>query len=150
MLNMKGELDTGSEPVELGKALTVREGSDVTVVATQLMRARAEAAAAALAEEGVEVELIDPRTVLPIDFEAIFTSLEKTNRILVVQESPAAGSWGATVVAELSRQRFESLDAAPAMLSGDDTPVPYAGALEQAWLIDEERIAAAVRDLLQA
>jgi pyruvate/2-oxoglutarate/acetoin dehydrogenase E1 component len=150
MLNMKGEVDEDAEPVVIGKAFTVREGGDVTVVATQLMRARAEVAAASLADEGIGVELIDPRTVLPIDFETILDSVDKTNRLLVVQESPPSGSWGATVVAEVMQRRFESLDAAPSLVSGDDTPVPYAGSLEQAWLPDEDRIAGAIRELVQA
>ncbi len=150
MLNLKGELAEEPEPIEFGKALVVREGADVTVVATQLMRARSEAAAAALAAEGVEVELIDPRTLAPLDLETIGRSVDKTNRLLVVQESPTPGSWGATVVAELVAGRFESFDAPPALLTGDDTPVPYAGPLEQAWLPSEERIAASVRELLDA
>jgi pyruvate dehydrogenase E1 component beta subunit len=150
MLNMKGELDADAEPVRLGEALTVREGSDVTVVATQLMRARAEAAAAALADEGVEVELVDPRTIVPLDLATIGASVEKTNRLLVVQESPPPGSWGVTVIAEVMVQHFESLDAAPALLTGDNTPVPYAGPLEEAWLPSEERIGEAIRQLLRA
>jgi acetoin:2,6-dichlorophenolindophenol oxidoreductase subunit beta len=150
MLNLKGELPAEAEPLRLGEALIVREGGDVTVVATQLMRVRAEQAAIALAEEGVDVELIDPRTIVPLDIETIAASLDKTNRLLVVQESPAPGSWGATVVAELAATRFESLDAPPAMLCGDDTPVPYAGVLEQAWLPSEERIAEAIRTLLRS
>lgn len=150
MLNLKGELDEEPPPVPLGEALVVREGDDVTLVATQLMRARSEAAAAALAAEGVEVELIDPRTLVPLDLETIAGSVDKTNRLLVVQESPSPGSWGATVIAALIASRFESFDAAPAMLAGDDTPVPYAGPLEAAWLPSEERIADAVRKLLAA
>jgi pyruvate dehydrogenase E1 component beta subunit len=114
------------------------------------MRARAEAAAAALAEEGVEVELVDPRTIVPLDLETIGASVEKTNRLLVVQESPAPGSWGVTVIAEVMVRHFESLDAAPALLTGDNTPVPYAGPLEQAWLPSEERVGEAIRDLLRA
>ncbi len=150
MLNAKGEVDQGAAPIVLGEALTVREGSDVTVVATQLMRARAEAAAASLADAGVEVELIDPRTLVPFDLEHVRASVDRTNRLLVVQESPAPGSWGTTLIAEMVRDRFESFDAAPALLSGDNTPVPYAGPLEEAWLPDAERIEKAVRALLDA
>jgi pyruvate/2-oxoglutarate/acetoin dehydrogenase E1 component len=149
MLNMKGELPDDAPIVPIGEALVVRAGSDVTVVATQLMRARAEEAAEALAVEGISIELIDPRTLVPLDHETIGASVQKTARLLVVQESPASGSWGEHVIAQVVRERFELLDAAPAILCGDDTPVPYAGPLEQAWLPSAERIAAAVRALLE-
>ncbi len=150
MLNMRGELPDTPQQLTLGKAEVVRSGSAVTVVATQLMRVRAEVAVAELAAEGVEVELIDPRTVMPLDLETIAASVDKTNRLLVVQESPNPGSWGATVVSELAATRFESFDAPPALVAGDETPVPYAGALEEAWLPSSDRIGAAVRDLLRA
>jgi acetoin:2,6-dichlorophenolindophenol oxidoreductase subunit beta len=150
MLNMKGELSEEIGPVVLGEALTVRNGGDITVVATQMMRARVEAAAASLADEGIEVELIDPRTVVPLDIATIGASVDKTNRLLVIQESPSPGSWGATVVAEIVVRHFESLDAAPALLTGDNTPVPYAAPLEEAWLPSEERIVEAIRDGLRA
>jgi acetoin:2,6-dichlorophenolindophenol oxidoreductase subunit beta len=150
MLNVKGELDEDQEPLALGRAVVVRAGSDVTVVATQLMRARAEDAAASLEREGVDVELIDPRTVAPLDLETIGNSVDKTNRLLVVQESPAGGSWGATLIAHVVVDHFESLDAAPVLLSGDNTPVPYAGVLEQAWMPTSERITNAIQRVLLA
>jgi pyruvate dehydrogenase E1 component beta subunit len=125
----------------------VREGSDVTVVATQLARVRAGEAAEELADDGISVELIDPRTLVPLDMETIRASVERTSRLVVVQESPAAGSWGATVVAGLIAESFDALDAPPVLISGDETPVPYAGAMERAWLPSAERIGAAVRQL---
>ena len=145
MMNAKGELSDHSDPVELGQAVVVREGSDVTVVATQLMRLRAEQAADTLAQQGISVELIDPRTLAPLDLETIGASVDKTGRLLVVQEAPFSGSWGATVVAALMRDRFESFDVPPAILSGDATPVPYSGGLEDVWLITPERIVAGVQ-----
>lgn len=150
MLNLRGELPDDAPIVPIGKADVVREGTDATIVATQLMRVRAEEAAETLAAEGVSVELIDPRTLIPLDLETIGASVDKTNRLLVVQEASAGGGWGETVVAALMRERFESLDAPPALLGGDASPIPYAGPLEQAWLPSAERIAGAVRDLLQA
>ena len=145
MFNLKGELADEPEPIAIGKAAIVRPGEHVTVVATQLMRQRAAAAADALADAGVDVELIDPRTVLPLDVDTIAASVERTNHLVVVQESSFAGSWGATVVAAVVRDCFESLDAPPALLSGRDTPVPYAGPLEEAWLPSEDDIVAEVR-----
>ncbi len=148
MYNLRGELPDAPEPLEIGKAGIVRPGEHVTVVATQLMRHRAEQAAQTLAQEGIEVELIDPRTVLPLDTETIGASVDRTNRLVVVQESSRGGSWGATVVAAVVDERFESLDAQPLLISAPDTPVPYAGPLEDAWLPSVERIVAAVRSLL--
>jgi acetoin:2,6-dichlorophenolindophenol oxidoreductase subunit beta len=147
MLNQKGELPETYEPVALGRAAVVRPGSDVTVVATQMMRIRAEEAASALAEEGIHLELIDPRTLFPLDMETIIESVNRTSRLLVVQESPAPGSWGATVISNVINDAFDSLDAPPALISGDSTPVPYAAPLEQAWLPSTEGIIAAVRIL---
>jgi pyruvate dehydrogenase E1 component beta subunit len=148
MFNVKGELD--EQPVAIGKAGIVRPGSDVTVVASQLMRQRAASAAEELAAEGIEVELIDPRTVLPLDFDTVAASVERTNRLLVVQESPLHGSWGATLIAGLTSTCFDSFDAPPALISAIDTPVPYAGELEEAWIPSAERIGSEVRRLLAA
>jgi acetoin:2,6-dichlorophenolindophenol oxidoreductase subunit beta len=147
MLNQKGELPRQSGPFQLGQASVVREGSDVTVVATQLVRVRAEEAAAALVADGISVELIDPRTLVPLDMETIRASLERTSRLVVVQESPAGGSWGATLVARLIEESFDAFDAPPVLISGDDTPVPYAGPMEQAWIPSAERIETTIRQL---
>jgi len=147
MLNHKGDLPDRTGPYELGRAAVVREGSDVTIVATQLVRQRAEEAAAVLAQEGISVELIDPRTLVPFDLETIRASVERTSRLVVAQESPAAGSWGATLVARLTSEAFDAFDAPPVLVSGDDTPVPYAGVMEQAWIPSAERIGAAVKQL---
>jgi pyruvate dehydrogenase E1 component beta subunit len=147
MLNLKGELPETAGPFELGRAAVVREGSDATVVATQLVRVRAEEAAEALGQEGISVELIDPRTLVPLDLETIRASVERTGRLVVVQESPEAGSWGATIVARLMADSFDAFDAPPVLVSGDDTPVPYAGVMEQAWIPSSERIGTAVRQM---
>jgi pyruvate dehydrogenase E1 component beta subunit len=145
LLGERGPLPDRNGVGELGRAEVVRPGEDVTVVATQLMRHRSMEAAEALSAEGIEVELIDPRTLVPFDFETVRASVERTNRIVVVQESPLAGSWGATLTARLIMDAFESLDATPAIVGGDETPIPYAGVLEDLWLPDADRIADAVR-----
>jgi acetoin:2,6-dichlorophenolindophenol oxidoreductase subunit beta len=145
LLNVKGPLHEADGAGELGRAEVVRGGDGVTVVASQLMRHRALEAAAALAAEGIEVELIDPRTLVPFDVATVRASVERTNRIVVVQEAPFAGSWGATLAARLAIDTFEALDAPPAVVGGDDTPIPYAGVLEDAWLPDVRRIADAIR-----
>ncbi len=147
LYNMTGPLELG-EPVAIGKAAVVREGSDITLVASQLMRHRALEAAELLAADGVAAEVIDPRTMVPFDLETVIASVAKTNRLICVQECSAGGSWGATVIASLVAEQFELLDAPPILVGGDETPIPYAGELEAAWLPSAERIAAAARTTL--
>jgi pyruvate dehydrogenase E1 component beta subunit len=148
LFNLKGEVDPQAAPVELGRAEVVRAGTDVTVVATQVMRGRAEEAAATLEGEGISVEVVDPRTLVPLDMATITASVERTNRLVVAQECPPDGSWGASIVARVIEDSFDLLDGPPALVSADATPVPYAGALERAWVPDAERIAGAVRESL--
>jgi pyruvate dehydrogenase E1 component beta subunit len=148
LFNLKGEVDDTPTPARIGEAEIVRSGRDVTLVAIQSMRHRAVSAAEQLAADGIEVEIIDPRTLAPLDLPAICDSVERTNRLIVVQEASASGSWGATVVAEVLSRRFESLDAPPLMVGGDDTPIPYARPMEDAWLPSVERIVASVREVV--
>ena len=141
----RGHVPDEEHLVELGRARIVRVGSDVTVVATQLMVARALEAAEQLAGEGIDVELVDPRTLVPLDLDTILSSVEKTGKLVCVQEAPPAGSWGATVVAAVVESMWESLDGRPRLVSGDETPIPYAAPLEEAWLPSTERILEALR-----
>ena len=145
LFGLKGELADVPDIPELGQAEIVREGGDVTVVATQLMRHRAEEAARSLSGQGIEAEVIDPRTLVPFDYDTIAASVDRTGRLVVVQECPADGSWGASLVARLVGDRLEHFDAPPLLVGGDDTPVPYSGALEEHWLPSPERIADAVK-----
>ncbi len=148
LFNVKGELADSPEVVPLGRAAVVRSGSDVTLVATQLMRHRAAEAAERLAGEGVEVEVIDPRTLVPLDSEAIGASVDKTNRLVVAQECPTDGSWGASLVARMVGDRLEIFDAPPLLVGSDETPVPYAGTLEELWLPSVGRIIEGVKQTL--
>lgn len=148
LFNLKGELAEAPARVELGRAEVVRGGEHVTVVATQMMRHRALEAAAALSGEGVGVEVIDPRTLVPLDLETIGASVDRTNLLVVVQEAPPGGSWGASLIAVLMQQRFEMLDAPPLLIATDETPVPYAGRLEAAHLPSAERIVEGIRRTL--
>jgi pyruvate dehydrogenase E1 component beta subunit len=146
LFNLKGELADAPPPVAIGQAEVVRAGDDLTLVAIQSMRHRAVDAAEQLASEGIEVEVIDPRTLAPLDLPTIFESVERTKRLIVVQEATNSGSWGATVIAEVMAARFESLDSPPVMVGGDDTPIPYARPMENAWIPSVERIVASVRE----
>ena len=147
LYNTTGELEA-DVPATIGKAAVAREGSDITLVASQLMRYRALEAAELLAAEGVSAEVIDPRTMIPFDLETVGASLHRTNRLICVQECPQGGSWGATMVAALMAEQFESFDAPPILVGGDETPIPYSGELEAAWLPSPERIADAARRTL--
>ena len=148
LFGTKGEVADSPSIVEIGKAEVVRPGKDVTLVATQLMRLRAVEAADVLAAEGIEVEVIDPRSLVPLDVATIGASLDRTNHLVVAQESSNDGSWGATLVARLMADHFESFDSPPLLVGGDDTPIPYAAPLEELWIPSVERIAEGVRRTL--
>ncbi|MQA82949.1 MAG: alpha-ketoacid dehydrogenase subunit beta [Streptosporangiales bacterium] len=145
---VKGEVEDGAGPLPLGVADVVRRGADVTIVATQQMRHRSVEAAERLASEGVEATVIDPRTLVPFDDDAVADSLRTTSRLVVVQEAPQAGSWGASLVARMVTGHFDLFDAAPVLVAADDTPVPYAGTLEDAWLPSVDRIVTETRKLV--
>jgi acetoin:2,6-dichlorophenolindophenol oxidoreductase subunit beta len=146
LFSLKGTLPDGPDAiVPLGSASVVRQGRDVTIVAAQQMRHRAVEAAAVLAAEGIEATVIDPRTLVPFDDETVIRSLADTARLAVVQEAPPAGSWGASLVARMVSSHFELMDAPPILISADDTPVPYAAVMEEAWLPSVDRIVREVR-----
>ena len=140
LFNLKGELADEPEVADLGRAEIVRGGTDVTVVATQMMRHRAEQAAGALAEAGIDAEIIDPRTLVPFDYDTVAESVDRSGRLVVVQECSPNGSWGASLIARFVGDRLEHLDAPPLMIGGDDTPIPYSAALEEHWIPSIERI----------
>jgi len=142
---LKGPVPANDGLVPLGKADLVRQGRDVTIVATQQMRWRALQAADQLASEGIEAAIIDPRTLVPFDDETVIESLQTTSRLAVVQEAPADGSWGASLIARMTQHHFYLFDAPPLLISGDNTPIPYAAALEAAWLPSADRITSEVR-----
>lgn len=124
--------------IPLGEAAVVREGADVTIVATMLMLHRAMEAAERLAAKNVRAEVIDPRTVKPLDVDAIHRSVKKTGRLVVVEECPVAGGWGNEVVAGVA-ERMDSHFAAR-RLGCAETPMPYAEALENAVIPQVDKI----------
>lgn len=130
---------------ELGKAQVVREGRDVTIVATLLMLDRAQRAASVLAEEGIDVEVIDLRWLRPLDTPLVRQSLEKTGRLVIAQEEVHPGGWGATIISQLAVEgvRFE---APPRIVTlPDDLLIPYSPALEDAIIPSVDAIADAAR-----
>jgi pyruvate/2-oxoglutarate/acetoin dehydrogenase E1 component len=143
----KGEVEEGEVLVPFGQAEIVRPGRDVTLVAWQKMRFVALAAAQELAEEGIEAEVIDPRTLRPFDLETVLASVARTNRCVIVEEGwPWMGS-GAQIADSVQRHGFDDLDAPVVRVTGRDVPMPYAKPLENVVLPSAERVKAAVRQV---
>jgi 2-oxoisovalerate dehydrogenase E1 component len=148
LLGTKGLVPEEDYEIEFGRAAVVREGRDVTVVALALLVRRALEACEQLAAEGVSVEVIDPRTVSPLDGDTILRSVRKTGRLLVVDEAFAPFGLGAEVAAIVSDAGFDDLDAPIRRLHGAFTPTPYSPTLEKAVVPQVEDIVRALRDLL--
>ena len=134
--------------IPLGKADIKRAGTDVTVVATSAMVPRALSAATVLERDGISVEVIDPRTLQPLDEETILASVRKTNRLLIVHEAWVRGGFGAEVAAMVVDKAFDYLDAPVARLGAPHTPMPYNDRLELEVIPSQDRIVEAVRGLL--
>jgi acetoin:2,6-dichlorophenolindophenol oxidoreductase subunit beta len=145
-----GELGDPGTALPIGRAAIARRGDDITVVAAQLMLHRALEAAESLEPDGISCEVIDPRSIAPLDVATILESLGRTGRLACVQESPAPGSWGQAVVAECVASGFELLDAPPLLVAADAVPVPYAESLEDATLPNIDRIVRELRGLAHA
>jgi 2-oxoisovalerate dehydrogenase E1 component len=145
--SLKGRVPRSHYTVPLGRARIARPGRDATVVTYGVGVPWAEEAAAALAAEGREVEVIDLRTLLPWDVAAVLASLRRTGRALVLHEAPLTSGFGAELAAVLGREAFEWLDAPVARLGALDTPVPFSKALEEIFS-PRARLLPALRDLL--
>ena len=145
---MKGPVPDEDYQIEFGRASVVREGNDVTVVALALMVHHTNKICDRLAEEGISIELIDPRTVAPLDVETIGRSVAKTGRLLIVDETFGPYGIGAEIAAQLADEGFDDLDAPIRRLNGAFTPTPYSPTLEAAVVPTPESIAQAVRHLM--
>lgn len=148
-LGPPGPVPEGDYVIPLGKADVKRPGSDVTVVATQIMVPKALSAAVTLAREGISVEVIDPRTIRPLDHETILASVRKTHRLLIVHEACMTCGFGAEISAIVMEKAFDWLDAPVARLAARDTPMPFNDKLETAVIPTQEGIVAAVKGLLK-
>lgn len=149
LLYLGGETPVPEEDyaIEPGRARVVRTGADVTVVATLAMVERAVQAADRLAKQGIDVEVIDPRTIKPLDMETIVTSVRKTNRAVVVHEAPLFGGFGGEIAASIMEQAFDWLDAPVARVGAPEMPVPYNDRLERAYMPEASDIAAAIKSV---
>ncbi len=148
MYGMKGEVPEQDDfIIPLGVADVKREGNDVTIVARSLMVPTALKAAEELEKDGVSCEVIDPRTIRPLDINTIVESVKKTNRVVITEESHAFCGVGAEISAEIHERAFDYLDAPVKRVSGADVPMPYAKNLERLAIPDVEQIVAAVREV---
>ena len=145
--SQRGPVEEGLRSVPLGQAIVRRPGRDLSVITYGMMVHRSLEAAEEAAGEGVEAEVIDLRTLLPLDLEAIAESVRRTSRVLVVHEDHLRGGIGAEIAAHTGQHLFTSLDAPIFRIGAPDTPVPYAPALEAAYLPDAARIRGAILDL---
>jgi 2-oxoisovalerate dehydrogenase E1 component len=147
LLSVKGPVPEREYTIEFGRAEVVRLGTDVTVVAMAISVHKALRAATALESEGISVEVVDPRTVAPLDMDTILESVNKTGRLLVVDEAFAPCGVGAEIAAAVVDRGFDDLDAPIRRLNGAFAPTPYSPPLEAAVVPSVEAIAQVVRDL---
>jgi 2-oxoisovalerate dehydrogenase E1 component len=150
LLNSKGPVPDVDEEelIPFGKAAVRREGTDVTVVALTLMVNRALEAAEELAKDSISVEVIDPRTVAPLDIDTILESVHKTGRLLVLDEDFAPAGAGSEISALVTERAFDDLDAPVRRLNGLYTPVPYSPPLEASLVPNRAAVVKAIRDLV--
>ena len=145
-----GEVPEPAAAVPIGKAATLREGGDVTIVAlSSLVHDALEAANRLAAEDGIEAEVIDPRTLVPLDIEAIVESVKRTGRLVVAHEAVEHGGFGAEIAAQVQRAAFDYLDAPIVRVGAPFAPIPFSAPLEDAYLPGADDVVAAVRGLLQ-
>lgn len=148
VLNNKGHVPEESYSIPFGQAAVVREGTQATVVALSSMVKKVSDACDSLAKESISIELIDPRTVAPLDMDTVLQSVHKTGRLLIVDEAFGPCGVGAEISAQVTARGFDDLDAPIQRLNGVHTPTPYSPPLEAAVVPDVKQIVQAIRDLL--
>jgi pyruvate/2-oxoglutarate/acetoin dehydrogenase E1 component len=142
----KGPVSAGDQAIPFGEAVTRRPGSDLTIVSVSWLATEAVAAAEVLAAEGVSAEVIDLRTLAPLDLEAVVASARRTRRLLVAHEAPLRGGWGGDLVASVIEAGV-ALDAPPVRVGARDAPVPMAPELESYVVPSRDDIITAARRL---
>lgn len=147
----RGEVDEGStEPIPFGRAMVRREGSDVSVVTAGYMVLQALKAAETVAERGVDVEVIDLRTLVPMDVETVLASVRKTGRLVVAHEATRRGGWGGEVISQVLAKGFDALRAAPVHVGAGASPIPFAVELEARVSVGEGRLEEAILECAAA
>jgi acetoin:2,6-dichlorophenolindophenol oxidoreductase subunit beta len=145
---LKGLVPEEEYTIPIGKGDVKREGKDLTIITYSAMVQRALEAADVLEKHGVSVEVVDPRTLLPLDEEIILKSVEKTGRVIIVHEAPTFGGFGGEIAALLADKGFDYLDAPIKRVGGLFCPIPYSPAMEQLYLPNLDRILEAARELI--
>ena len=148
MYGDKGEVPEGEYTLPIGVADVKRAGSDVTVVSFGKIIKAAYAAAESLSKEGIECEIIDLRTIRPMDYETIFTSVKKTNRLVILEESWPFGNISTDITYQVQNQIFDHLDAPIEKINTADTPAPYSPVLLAEWLPNSEDVVKAVKKVM--
>jgi pyruvate dehydrogenase E1 component beta subunit len=146
LYGIKGEVPEGEYTIPLGEADIKRPGRDVTLITLSRMVYVCLEAAEALAKEGIEAEVVDLRSLNPLDMVTVLESVRKTHRAMTVEESWLTGGWGGEVVARLTAEGFDALDAPVLRIGGADVPMPYAKKLEQAAIPNVAQVVARVRE----
>jgi len=147
LLGVTEDVPEGDYTIPLGKADIKRQGSDVTIVAWSWMVQKSLAAAEELAKEGISVEVLDPRTLVPLDKDAILTSVGKTGRLAIVQESCKTMGFGSEIAAIVAEEGLDLLNAPIVRVAAPNTPIPFSPVLEQAYIPSTESIIAAVKSM---
>jgi pyruvate dehydrogenase E1 component beta subunit len=148
LYNFKGEVPDEEYHIPLGLGDVKREGGDVTIVAWSRSVVTSMAAAKGLADDGIEAEVVDPRTLRPLDEDIIFESVRKTNRCVIVEEGWRMAGFGAEIADRVQRECFDDLDAPVLRVTAEDVPMPYAKTLEKAYLPQPEKVIDAVKRVL--
>ena len=148
-VDASSDIPEGDYTVPIGKGIIRREGTDVTIIATLLMMHRSLEAAALLAKEGISAEVIDPRSLVPFDWDLVKGSVAKTNRVVIVEESPKRGGLGAEVAATLAEEMLDCLVAPVIRVAAPETPAPFSPPMEKFYIPDAARIAKAARELMR-
>lgn len=149
-LSPVGEVPEEEYLIPFGVAAVRREGTDITIVATLLMIYRAMEAAAVLEKEGISVEIIDPRTLVPFDYETVINSIKKTSRLMIVEEDTRRNGWGAEVAAQIAEEAIYYLDAPIKRVASYDVPVPFAPVMENFVVPSAQRIVEEARKLMKS
>ncbi len=149
-IDTMGDVPEDDYTIEFGKAAIRREGTDITIVANLLMSYKALEAAAVLEKEGISCEVIDPRTLVPFDYDTVVRSLEKTGRLLIVHEDNYTCGWGAQVASYVAENAIYLLDAPIGRVAALDTPIPFSPPLENYVIPSTAKIADAARKLMKA
>ena len=149
-LSPVGEVPDEEYLIPFGVAAKRREGKDITIVATLLMIYRAIEAAAILEKEGISVEIIDPRTLVPFDYETIITSIKKTSRLMIIEEDTRRNGWGAEVAAQIAEDAIYYLDAPIKRVATYDVPIPFAPVMENFVVPSAQRIVEEAKKLINS